>query len=281
MNTKLTDINELIEICEELVNHIQQYGSIDSTRGSGYPIYEKYYYKIDTFDDKYNICMNKPTLAEVIKCYLPKRVNKLCLMDAKYILKTIIELKHSMFPNDYEMMFLSHCSKDKEQVDAFVQLLNDIGIPVPKQNEKNMIFYSSHDDYGVKNCRAFDENIKSIMQSHYHTIYIFWYTDYFFKSIACMNEVGAVWVLDKPYYEIFHPDLKREDTKGLLNDRKISFVSTDKNRLNNFKGEIERMFDLTPITTSQWEIKRDEYIQKINKIVEKQRKEEKLNDISP
>ena len=43
-------------------------------------------------------------------------------------------MKHELYPNCFEKVFISHREKDKEQVAAFIDLLHALGIPRPTKD---------------------------------------------------------------------------------------------------------------------------------------------------
>lgn len=91
------------------------------------------------------------------------------------------------------------------------------------------------------------------------------YTDNYFSSQACLNEMGAIWVTNKKYQEILMPKFDETHIKGLLDKQVTWFRANDKFRLNDFKKQIETMFYLSPLEQNSWEIARDKFIKAIEK----------------
>lgn len=273
MSTQLAEIKEIIKICEMLVDETIKAGSLKSP----VPTYEMYKDLIYSFCNKYNIKNHSSKLVRtaysVINSYFWSGSSyTVSPKEASDILQINNFLKQSLFPDLYERIFISHCEKDKDSIHEFVQLLYVIGIPRPLMDEKRVIFCTSHPALYINNdCRIGDE-IYNQFHSNVKTLYILWYSDNYFKSQACLNEMGAIWVMNKKYQEILMPDFKRENIGGLLNKEKINFYANDYNRLNNLKEEIEKMFELQPIATNEWEQNRNKFIGKINEIIEKKAK---------
>ena len=86
------------------------------------------------------------------------------------------------------IVFISHSSKDKDFVDALVNLLEEIGL------DENTLFCSSVSDYGV----PLGENIFNYLKAQFqeHKIFvIFVHTPNYYQSPICLNEMGAAWIL--------------------------------------------------------------------------------------
>ena len=269
MKKGLIEINEIIDVCERMIQQINTQGSISSSNSSS-NIYIEYKKKLNNFIDNYNI--EKSSAIDICEIYT--NINRyywrsnysINLEEAQYIYHYIVHLKHILFPNDFDHIFISHREKDKAQIDAFVSLLYAIGIPRPIKNGDNVIYCTSLPAYYIDNGSNFAEDIKDFINCHYHTYYILWYTDEYFESQPCLNEVGAIWVQDKPYQEIVSPKLDCDRIGGFLNRQNLYFCSNDKNRLNIFKEKIEQMFDLPQVNINYWEQERDKYINIINGI---------------
>lgn len=267
MDIKLAEINDIIDVCNALVQRIEKTGTVQT----GDDLYEKYKVLINLFCDKYDIDKNSTKLVHStylsIKDYYWKRNYTVNLSEAKAILELVIFLKKLLFPDLYEKIFISHREKDKRQVDALIELLYAIGIPRPLQNGEKSIFCTSHPAAYVENGQKFDEQIFKQFYSEKNVFFILWYTENYFQSQACLNEMGAIWVMDKKYQEILIPGFDRHKIGGLLPKAAISFYANDKYRLNTLKEQIEKMFYLQPITPNTWETARDKFITTIEELV--------------
>lgn len=268
MKESLKNINEIISVCERMISYIEVNGII-KPRNS---LYNDYKEKIYSFLELQGLTKKESTTVYVLDkfCWSGNdyTVN---LKEAQMILKTVVGLKHELFPNDFEKIFISHREKDKEQIAAFIELLYTIGIPRPKQNEESVIFCTSHPASYIDNGNPISGEIKNFINSHYHAFYILWYTDRYFESQPCLQESGAIWSMGKKYQEILQPGFDRNKITGLLSKDNLNFYSNDSNRLNILKGQIEKMFSLEPVDFNYWESSRNEFISKIDNIVKKQK----------
>lgn len=266
MDAKLNRINKIIAVCKKLVNHIEETGDAKT----GDELYEKYKKMINSFCNEYDIKNNQLESVRksycILNAYYWQRNYTVNITEANTILNTVYDLKLSLFPNYCEKLFISHREKDKEQVDAFIELLYAIGIPRPLQNGESMIFCSSHPTAYIENGQMIDDKIMEQFHCRQNVFFILWYTDNYFESQACLNEMGAIWLMNKKYQEILVPGFERNKIGGLLPKEKVSFYANDKFRLNTLKKQIEEMFCLQSIDQNAWEIARDKYIETINKL---------------
>lgn len=124
-----------------------------------------------------------------------------------------------------------------------------------------MISCTSHPEGYIKNGEQNLDKIRNMINTDEHVFYILWYTDSYFESPACLNEVGAIWAMKKKYQEILVPGFDSSKIKGLLDKQPVWFRANDKMRLNTFKEQVEQMFGLSAITSNAWELARDKFIQ--------------------
>lgn len=169
--------------------------------------------------------------------------------------KLIIVKQQQNIIQNMSKLFISHSSQDDEIVKPLIDLIENIGVP------HNQIFYSSHPAYGV----GLGENIFTRLKKELEddVFALFMLSDNFYKSPVCLCEMGAVWIKSSKQIPILIPPFGFSAIQGVFPDS-LGFTMNDKNQLNNFKGELESYFKLTPIHLSRWEEKRDEYISKIN-----------------
>ena len=159
-------------------------------------------------------------------------------------------------------IFISHSSLDIDYVSDIVELLEDLGI------RGDQLFCSSIAGYGI----PFDEDIYDYLKQQFqeydlHIIFVL--SNNYYKSPACLNEMGATWVLQKRYTTILLPGFDFKEVKGAIDPTKIAIKldgdSLDvKERLGQLKDSIVQEFSLTSISDIRWEKKRDEFISKIN-----------------
>lgn len=260
MNPKLKEINELIDLCDKMLEQIAKIGDIQK----GNTTYLEYKDKVDTFCKKYHINnIEYGPYAILSKFYFISNYT-LNTSEVCSIRDALVKIKHTYFKEDFEKIFISHREKDKKQVEAFVNLLYAIGIPRPtEENPESIIFCTSHPNGYISNGDKNLETIRNMINTDKHVFYILWYTDNYFQSQACLNEAGAIWVMKKKYQEILMPEFDKNKIIGLLDKQPVWFRANDKFRLNDFAADIQKMFSLPILTQSSWELARDEFIKHI------------------
>lgn len=113
-------------------------------------------------------------------------------------------------------IFISHSSVDAEIGEKFLDALIDLGV-----NEQN-IFYSSRYHTGVKLGKDFHKVVKDALNSS--RIVIFLLTRSFYKSAACLNEMGACWMMGKEILPILLDGLTYQDMKGFIDSHYIAYT---------------------------------------------------------
>ncbi len=116
---------------------------------------------------------------------------------------------------EQKKIFISHSSLDTQIGEKFVDALVELGI------EQNIIFFSSKYHTGVELGNDFHTVIKEQIKGC--DIVIFLLTRNFYKSAACLNEMGAAWVLDKNILPILLDNLSPSDMKGFIDSHYIAF----------------------------------------------------------
>ncbi len=169
-------------------------------------------------------------------------------------------------------VFISHATKDSEYVSAFVNLLEDIGL------SEDEIVCSSISGYGI----PLGEDIYDWLSSQFQEFnlhVIFMLSENYYKSVACLNEMGAAWVLKQKYDSILLPNFDFPQIKGAINPNKIGIkLDSEENelnhRLNELKDNIIEEFNLKTISATKWERHRNEFSNNIKKIVQSKEKDD-------
>lgn len=188
----------------------------------------------------------------------------------KYYLTETLENTHQMGRNIIAMsqkspkVFISHSSIDKNYVTSLVELLEDIGL-----NEQQ-VFCSSVSGYGI----PLDEDIYDYLKLQFdnhelHVILVL--SDNYYGSVACMNEMGAAWMLQSKYTTVLLPGFEFKNIKGAINPRKIGLkldndLTDVKEKLGQLKDSLLEEFNLPPITDVRWERKRDNFINSLSNL---------------
>ncbi|ROR28082.1 TIR domain-containing protein [Mobilisporobacter senegalensis] len=160
-------------------------------------------------------------------------------------------------------IFISHSSLDKDYVSKLIELFDGIGL-----NEQQ-VFCSSITGYDIPLNEDIYEYLKQQFQNHeLHVIFIL--SDNYYDSVACMNEMGASWILQNKYTTILLPGFEFKEIKGAINPRQIGLkldneLTDVKNKLGQLKDSIIEEFGLTRINDVRWEEKRNEFINAIYK----------------
>lgn len=166
-------------------------------------------------------------------------------------------------PQKSPKVFISHSSKDIDYVSSIVDILEDIGLT------EDELFCSSVPGYGIPLDEDIYEFLKQQFQDHnLHVILVL--SNNYYQSVACMNEMGAAWVLQNKYTTILLPGFEFNEIKGAINPRKIGLkldgdLTEVKEKLGQLKDTLVQEFGLTPIPDVRWERKRDTFISTLSK----------------
>lgn len=100
--------------------------------------------------------------------------------------------------NNGPIIFLSHKSDDKKYADALEKFIVGLGV------KNHQLIYTSHPLHKI----PLNSNIYDYLASRINsnTFMIFLWSDKYLESPACMNEMGAAWVVQSDYTNIYVPD---------------------------------------------------------------------------
>lgn len=160
------------------------------------------------------------------------------------------------------MVFISHSSKDKDFVEALVNLLEDIGL------NKNTLFCSSVAEYGLGLSADIFDTLRELFKSH-DLYMIFIHSPRYYQSPVSLNEMGAAWVLRTDFCSILTADMDFTDLRGVINGSTIGIkVDADDAtfQLNDLYKKVQDMFNLTPLDSNLWERKRNAFLRLVNAI---------------
>lgn len=158
-------------------------------------------------------------------------------------------------------IFISHRSTDKKYGDALEKLIVGLGV----KNEQ--LIYSSHPLHKI----PLNENIYNYLRKNINQkvfVIILWSNDYL-ESPACLNEMGAAWVTQSDYINIYTPDFSIGNPKYhecAVDTRKMGAVlngdTNCKASMIEFKDKILEMFNLT-LDEQTWTYLLDQFIAEI------------------
>lgn len=157
------------------------------------------------------------------------------------------------------LLFISHSSANENIVTNLVQLLRTLGF-----NNKNL-FCSSVPGYDIKEGEDIYDTLASKFQD-YNIFVIFLLSSEYYQSAACLNEMGATWVLKANYSTIVCPGFSIPEIKGAINPSKMAVVLEDNKRvngkLNNLKDRLIEFFGLPEVEDDTiWENDRNKFIE--------------------
>lgn len=141
------------------------------------------------------------------------------------------------------IIFLSHKSDDKQYGDALEKLIVGLGV------KNSQLIYTSHPLHKI----PLDEDIYDYLRNHFKTkvfMIILW-SDKYLESPACLNEMGAAWVTQSDYTNIFVPTFSFGNPKFhecAVDTRKMgALLNGDEHcraSMIEFKNKIQELFDL-------------------------------------
>lgn len=173
-------------------------------------------------------------------------------------------------------IFISHSSKNKILGEALVDLLRSVGI---KDSE---IIFTSNTAYGIPVGQNIFHWLKSQISEKPFVIYLL--SEEYYQSIACLNEMGAAWIIENKHAAIFSQNFNlssKEFQSGALDPREIGFYINDEERILSFVEILRENFDITqnPLIITQNVRKFIKSIDQIN-IENKSVKESKTNIVT-
>lgn len=140
-------------------------------------------------------------------------------------------------------IFISHSSQNKKYGNALVELLRNLGV---KENE---IVFTSNTAYGIPIGQNIFHWLKSQITEKPFVIYLL--SEEYYKSIACLNEMGAAWIVENQHAAIFTPDFNlssKEFQSGALDPREIGFYINDEERILSLIELLSNSFEMTKNT---------------------------------
>ncbi|MDD5867539.1 MAG: toll/interleukin-1 receptor domain-containing protein [Lachnospiraceae bacterium] len=168
-------------------------------------------------------------------------------------------------------IFISHNTVDKDYAEAFVGLLEDLGL---YQDE---IICSSVPPYCIPlDNKVFDWLANEFQKSDLHMIFLL--SKNYYGSPASLNEMGAAWAIKHKWTGILLPGFGFDEVKGCIDKTQVSIklddpdVNTLEFRLSELKDNLIKEFDLRDMPEPVWKRKRDDFLDKVKKITEERAK---------
>lgn len=112
MNPKLKEINELIALCDQMLLYIQERGDIRPNND----LYCLYKLKVESFckNNKIND-VNYAPYAVLCTFFFKSSAYTVNKSEVLAIKNALVEIKHMLFKDDYEKIFISHREADKDR----------------------------------------------------------------------------------------------------------------------------------------------------------------------
>lgn len=156
------------------------------------------------------------------------------------------------------LLFISHSSANEPIATNLVRLLRTLGF-----NNKTL-FCSSVPGYDIREGEDIYDTLASKFQD-YNIFVILLLSQEYYQSPACLNEMGATWVLKANYSTIVCPGFTVPEIKGAVNPTKMAVVLDDKKRingkLNQLKDRLIEFFNLPEVEDDTiWENDRNAFI---------------------
>lgn len=142
-----------------------------------------------------------------------------------------------------KVIFLSHKSDDKKYGDALRNFIIGLGVP------ESALIYTSHPLHKI----PMDKNIYDYLRENIsgNVFVIILWSDAYLDSPACLNEMGAAWVAQKDYTNIYVPTFSFGNPKYhqcAVDTRKMGAVLNGnehcKMSMIELKNKIQRLFGL-------------------------------------
>lgn len=173
-----------------------------------------------------------------------------------------IKYKNNVSPNSKcPKIFLSHRSSDKKYGDALEKIIMGLGV------KEEQLIYTSHPLHKIPlNENIYDYLRKNINQNVF--VIILWSNEYL-ESPACLNEMGAAWVTQSDYINIYTPDFAFGSPKYrecAVDTRKMGAVlngdANCKASIIEFRDKILELFGMD-IDEQKWTYLLDQFISDI------------------
>lgn len=157
-------------------------------------------------------------------------------------------------------IFISHSSLDVAYGGLLVELLRGVGL---KEHE---IIFTSNVAYGIPAGHNIFHWLKSQISEKPFVIYLL--SKNYYSSIACLNEMGAAWIVENKHAALFTPDFdleSREFRSGAIDPREIAFCVDNEERMMLFIHQLSEFFEISksPVIVNQ-QIKA--YLRRIDKL---------------
>lgn len=157
-------------------------------------------------------------------------------------------------------IFISHATKDKEIIDAFVDIIlhGALSVPIDK------IFCVSTDGTKIKSGADWRDSInESLLSAKVNFLII---TPNYKESEVCLNEMGAAWVTSATVLPLIVDPINYK-TVGVIQEPKQIEKLLDEKSLDRIKDEVQEKLEIPPalIKSDRWTAKKTEFLLRVKK----------------
>ncbi len=161
---------------------------------------------------------------------------------------------------DVPHLFISHASADKDLVDDFVDLLQTgVGLT------HDQVFCTSLEGMDIPKGQDFIEFIHEKIQDPFLIIMVV--TPSYYESSFCLCELGAAWAMSHSSFPIICPPLECSDLEAVLKNKHVGKIDSPSD-LDSLRDRIIEDGNIeNPTKTSRWNVKRDQFLKKLKKLL--------------
>lgn len=203
-----------------------------------------------------NLQKYEPECASVIGDNLINLKNDLCInlyaLSSILSILNMLNIKYLSKNETSKRVFISHSSKDKDLLTEFVDeiLIDGIGL---KSSE---IYCTSIEGLGIRNGEDMRKHIQdNISQCDYVFIIL---SENYKNSEICLNEMGAVWALNKTVKLFTIPPVSYDSLGWLMEVKQVHSLNNNSG-LNELYDELTECYDLNKNAT-QWDRHKNKFI---------------------
>ncbi|WP_319479093.1 toll/interleukin-1 receptor domain-containing protein [uncultured Draconibacterium sp.] len=168
--------------------------------------------------------------------------------------------KESHESKEEKSIFISHATKDKDIVDAFVDVILQGGLSVPIDK----IFCVSTDGTKIESGADWRDSInESLLSAKINFLII---TPNYKESEVCMNEMGAAWVTSATVLPLIVDPINYK-TVGIIQEPKQIEKLLDEKSLDRIKDIVQKSMEIPTelIRSDRWTAKKTEFLIRVEK----------------
>lgn len=254
---KMYTIEELISEGSHIINEYKKrhMGSSFCLQGI---LYERWMGKVAIYSERLADGIIKKELQELYN----SRNKYLDTMGAEKVLGVLYALESAKAvvakEADKVKIFISHSSKDKKYGNILLELLRGLGL------NKDEIIYTSNDLYSIPLGKKIYHYLRDNIDTNVHMVFLV--SNNYFKSIACMNEMGAAWLAQKECTVIGIPGFDfncKPFQECCIDSKAMGLIMDNYIRITEFKGIVEKEFGKR-IDDLEWQMLLDKYKQSLS-----------------